>query len=459
MEKKYDYIIIGGGPSGLSAATMLSKINKSVLLIDSNTTLGGCHRVDRMNGLFSHHSPMVYTDSAVNFRKFLKEINFDFYDNFKKYNFSLFSIFINTLFKEMGVREYFYFFKDFMKTMLIPSYLKDISIGDYMEKNNFNEKTIDTVDRLCRLSDGGDAFRYSANNFFQLPNQNIFYNLYQPKIPNDIGLFEKWKCYLLDKKVNIILNQKVIKLNEKEKYIYLENQKKYNYKRLILCIPLKGLSKLVDIPKKFVKEKSYNEYISITFHYNKKIDIKNLHGYPKSEWGVYFVIQSDYTNLKGTVISTTISKLNSKSNTTNKTANETKDISELKKETFNQLKGSLTNLPIPDFSILNKNVYRDSDEWKTKDSSFLITPHQKEFNIKEFLDYNLKDDLYTIGTHTGKSFYKATSIETAITNSINIMNLLEPDTRKYFTPSSGIYLKDIISVLCVILILFIIIKI
>ena len=86
MKKIYDYIIIGGGPSGLILAYLLSKNNqkssdktsKSILLIDKNTSLGGCHRVDRNDIYFTEHGPRVYSSAFVNFINILKDFNVDF---------------------------------------------------------------------------------------------------------------------------------------------------------------------------------------------------------------------------------------------------------------------------------------------------------------------------------------------------------------------------------------------
>jgi cation diffusion facilitator CzcD-associated flavoprotein CzcO len=39
----YDYIIIGGGPTGLTIALYLSELGKRCLLLDKNDSLGGCH--------------------------------------------------------------------------------------------------------------------------------------------------------------------------------------------------------------------------------------------------------------------------------------------------------------------------------------------------------------------------------------------------------------------------------
>ena len=69
----YDYIIIGAGPSGLSLAHILPD-NKKILIIERNSSIGGCHRVDRVQGLFTEHGPRIYSYAYVNFNKLLKEI-------------------------------------------------------------------------------------------------------------------------------------------------------------------------------------------------------------------------------------------------------------------------------------------------------------------------------------------------------------------------------------------------
>ena len=51
--KKYDYCIIGAGPSGLTLANLLSSIGKNCVIIDENNDIGGCHRVTRIDGLFT----------------------------------------------------------------------------------------------------------------------------------------------------------------------------------------------------------------------------------------------------------------------------------------------------------------------------------------------------------------------------------------------------------------------
>lgn len=53
---KYDYIIVGGGPCGISLSHLLAKTNKKILLLEGENSLGGCHRVDRINGYLDRKS-------------------------------------------------------------------------------------------------------------------------------------------------------------------------------------------------------------------------------------------------------------------------------------------------------------------------------------------------------------------------------------------------------------------
>ena len=85
----YDYVIIGGGPTGLTVAYYLNKMGKKCCLIDMNESLGGCHRVKRVNGLFTEHGPRIYSDTYVNFMKMMKEWGYKFQDLYTEYNFQI----------------------------------------------------------------------------------------------------------------------------------------------------------------------------------------------------------------------------------------------------------------------------------------------------------------------------------------------------------------------------------
>ena len=75
----YDYVIIGGGPSGLTLAWCLAfSYHKKVAVIERESSLGGCHRVIRVNGLFSEHGPRIYVDNYFMFQKILVEMGLSF---------------------------------------------------------------------------------------------------------------------------------------------------------------------------------------------------------------------------------------------------------------------------------------------------------------------------------------------------------------------------------------------
>jgi phytoene dehydrogenase-like protein len=71
------YVIVGAGPSGLTLAYLLGRSGKQCVVIDRETVIGGCHRVLRVDGLFTEHSPRVYLSSYINFAWLLKEMGIE----------------------------------------------------------------------------------------------------------------------------------------------------------------------------------------------------------------------------------------------------------------------------------------------------------------------------------------------------------------------------------------------
>jgi hypothetical protein len=63
--------------------------------------------------------------------------------------------------------------------------------------------------------------------------------------------------------------------------------------------------------KSYASNTEYNTYISITFHWNRKINLDKVYGFPLSEWGIIFINMTDYMEFNEknskTVLSTSIS--------------------------------------------------------------------------------------------------------------------------------------------------------
>jgi len=430
----YDYVIIGGGPSGLTMAYYLNKFDKKCVVIDSNNSLGGCHRVERVDGLFCEHSPRIYSDSYLNTNKLLNNMNIRFDEIFTKYHFSATNMALDSI-KNFTNYELFILFLEFLKLLFGSDSSGYLSVLEFMKLNKFSDKAIDFSDRMCRMSDGAGNDRYPLFEFLQLVNQQSLYNLYDLKLPSDIGLFKIWREKMQG--VDIIMNTKVDKINiSNNTIIDINGFKGLNYILAIPPEPLYSLLKKNKIEntfiknyefKKWKKENSYIDDICIVFHWNTKLVLEDVWGFPKSDWNVVFKILSNYMDFKDdrsqTVISCGITHTDKKSKFTNKTANEsTKD--ELIAETFRQLNESF-KLPIspPTYSIMSPNVYYKDGEWETSDDAYIMSSNKNTYIPFQSNDYK---NLYNVGTQNGYSKYYFTSLESAVTNALALLQKLEP---------------------------------
>lgn len=443
----YDYIIVGGGPAGLTCATYLARINKKILIIEKEQSIGGCHRVKRVDGLMTEHGPRVYSSNFVNFRKVLAQINLNFHDLFTPYNFSISSIAGSGL-QHLKLREMFilayYFITLNKKSHLIP-------LEQVLAKHNFSEKATWYIDRLCRLTDGAGIEKYTLYQFLQNINQNTLYRLYQPVEPNDLGLFKHWKDYLEDLGVTILTGTAVRKIEGSQVFV---GEHYYSADKIILAmspwdiVKLQKQSGIYLINPEWEKQVRYNRYIPITFHWKNKVNLPKVWGYPKTDWGIVHVVLSDYMNLNSpTVISTSISVFDS-SSYLGKTPDEcSKD--ELIEEVLRQLRLSYPDLPNPDKSIMDY-PHKVSGKWHVEDLPFMLT----EYGYIPFsTEY---DNIYICGTQNGASTYPFTSAESAVKNAIKLVNTLE-DTKIHL--SSSFTIRQVFMILLVFIIIIILINI
>ena len=341
----YDLVIIGGGPSGLALAQCISHLNKKILIIEKEHFIGGCHAVKRVKYgsefLFSEHGPRIYSDTYTVFIDLLKEMNVDFYDLFTKYNFTISKIGGDTIFSTLSFYELSFLFFEFVKLLFNNEYGDNTILKDFLSSSNFNIKSIDLINRICKLTDGGGIDKYTLNKFLQLLNQQFFYYIYQPKKPNDIGLFKIWQEFL--NKINVefslgsIIHNIQIRNNKIESLDIITNSQLHRItsNNFVFAIPPKNLYEIIEkfnIPhswgdlKTFAIDTAYIEYISVSFHWDNKLKLPKVYGFPKTAWGVGFIVLSDYMTFdestSKTVISTAITITDEKSLNNGKTANE-----------------------------------------------------------------------------------------------------------------------------------------
>lgn len=467
----YDYIVIGSGPAGLAFAHCCSKIGKKVLLIERENDIGGCHRVRRVNGLFTEHGPRVYSSTYRTMIMILEDMSFKFEDFFTEYNFKIGEISGQTVFNTLSLSELFLFAVEFVKLLFNNKHGKSISVLEFMENHKFTTGSIDIIDRICRLTDGTSSEFYTLNQFLQLVNQQIIYKLYQPKYPNDLGIFNAWKTYLLN--TNFVDFQFDIELHRLElgndntvNTLYLHDLTDNSYytldcqnSRVILAIPPKNMdtifinSNIEDQElSQWSSNTAYLDYITIIFHWDTKLKLPKVYGFTKTDWGIAFIVLSDYMkfNESQTVISVGITRKDFVSTRLNKKVDDCTQ-QELIDETFYQLKQSFPDLQTPTHSVISPGNVQRNGKWTCLDTAFIAAANQPYLNPK------LGENLYTLGTHNGTHFYKFTSMESAITNSVVLANELEPYTKNYFLPKKSLTIRDLIFyILLFICILFLI---
>ena len=455
----YDYIIVGAGPAGLTLSLLLSNYKKKIALIENKPYIGGCHGVKRVNGLFSEHGPRIYIDNYFSFKKILKNIGTSFDELFTKYNFGSSNVF-NEVNANLSIKEMFTLFSCFI--CLNNSY-KKISLEEFMNNNNFSKRAKSFLERVGKLTDGGDAKKYTLYNFLQIINQNLLYSIYQPKYPNDQKLFKIWKDKLIDNGVDIFLDSHITNIEKYDKNItkiYINNNIELTASNYILAMPPYSIYSLIkqhDILTnsfgnnfdKWVDETNYITYIPVIFHWNTQLKIKKIWGMPKTEWGVGHIVLSDYIKFDDlrsqTVISTLITSFE-KSKYLNVTPNELSDKNIIIKEVFRQLKTIISDLPEPSYSIMSENYYDiELNKWMPINSAFMTTKYGY-INYKSQI-YN---NLYNCGVQNGNSLYSFTSLESSVQNSIELVHKLLPESKNDFTQ------KNILTVRFILLVIFII---
>ena len=470
MSNKYDIIIIGGGPAGLALAQCIIHLNKKILIVEKEKELGGCHRVRRVENMFTEHGPRIYSTTYKVFQSLLKEMGLNFFDMFKKYNFSINNIGNQTIFNTLSYRELYKLSIEFIKLIFTNNHGRNTIMEDYLISNNFKSESIEIIDRICKLTDGGGIDKYTLNEFLQLFNQHAFYSLYQPVLPNDIGLFKKWQEYLEGKDVKIMLGAEITAIKNNGNIINsitINSNNIYTADKFIFAMPPLSLYNLThtfnlnhnlgDLSK-YANDTKYIEYISVTFHWNRKLQLPKVYGFPKSSWGIAFIVLSDYMTFNETdsqtVISAAITITDNVSPNNNKLPDEC-DEDELFTEMLLQLNEAFT-LPTPTKSILSPGVIYKNNKWISIDTAFITTSGQPYL---PFIADNAIENMYNLGTHNGYSLYSFTSLEAAVSNSVVLSKIIYPELKsnKYIKLTKSTSLSDVIHYILIVILIIIIV--
>ena len=448
MNVMYDYIIVGGGPTGLALAQLLSF--KRVLLLEKRDYLGGCHGVTRVHdGMMTEHGPRIYIDNFIMFTQLLNDMGVQFDDLFVKYNFSTASMMLEAL-RVLSLREMATLIWSFMT---LNDSFKKITLLEYLSSHDFSTASIDILDRIGRLTDGGSADTYTLFSFLQILNQNFLHGIYQPRVPNDVGLFRIWEDALVKRGVviakNAVIDEFIVNADAAavKGVVVRDARTNANDKpvlcgcnQMILACPPQEVQRILnEHPElgaafgpdfdRFQHETQYLPYISVIFHWRTKLNVPKVWGYPRTSWGVGNIVLSDYMDFNDprsrTVISAVITMPDAPSDNVDLkvAANDVGDKRGVMNEVFRQLKQIYPDLPQPDYQFLTQSAYdANQRRWVPFNHAFMTTTHGYVPNRSE-----LFVNLYNCGVQNGNSSYSFTSMESSVVNAIHLAKELQPE--------------------------------
>lgn len=461
--KEYDYIIVGGGPVGIILSLCLARNNNNkVLLIDSNQSLGECHRIKKINGLLTEYEPKIYLSNFTTFENILEKFDINLYDYFKKYDFTIFGTFKNII-SNLQLREIFILSLHYI---FLGEMHKSIKMVDFLSYYNFKDKSIVLIDSICKISDGAGIDKFSVFSFFKFFDINIMCDTYIPKYTNDLQLFEILQKKLMYFKVDILLNSKVVDLYREERKItscmVIKNKEimQYYAKNFILAISPSSIINIIsksndykiqncfgDLKKfkRFAKKNECDNFINIMYYWNKKITFNKISGILNTRWGIFCVMLSDYIKFENyhpkTVVSVSITKKNV-SPRLNKNPDQCTN-EELIKETFIQMMSIYGKIPKYDNALLDKT--------KTHNATF----YHNNGILEEYSKFN---NLYNCGRHNGYYYndYPFTSIESASINALHLykkLNKIDGKNYKIILPNG--FRKNMLVIIILLIIMYI----
>ena len=460
----YDYVIIGGGPSGIFCADKLSSLGYKICLIESLETLGGCHRVryvkdNQGNMIHTEHGPRVYLGSYLDFWTWIQTINIEKDEHFLKYKFDMFSkdfVDFITMFKlyEISIIILAYIINCILKIAISTDYTLEEFTNDF----KFSQNGMDRLNRLARLIDGGNNNKSLLTAFIEGIDTGFVYDIHQPNESMDNLIWTKFHKKLLNQNVDILLNTSVSSIDTNKVFIQTRALKTNS---IIFAIPPHAVNMITNARKLIGYDDNF-EQLSLYQQYEPYIcaTIK-FENYGESSWGIsdshpWGIIAIDmgryFDDIDGSLFIVSVTHPEKIDCKTNKTANDmNKDefldrIVQLVQQRF-----KINEEPIQ--KILSPNVEKINGGWIERDRAFLYSPPGW---LKPDINISKKNKVYSTGHHIGNSYHDYNSMESAIQNASELLREIEP---KYnYSISKPWRLSDIIWLIIIILLCILLYK-
>lgn len=381
--------IIGGGPTGLCVATYLSRTSTNeVIIFEKAKTLGGAHHIPRH---FVEHAPRVYSTRYKNTEKWLKDLGIDFASVFVPYHFQI---------SDISGKSFGQFTFSELSKIAFGSLTSSKSVFEYTNTHNFSQKSIEYLNRLCKLTDGMGIDRYPMSRLYELVNQHTFHQLLIPCGNLEEILWSKIKLQLENQGVRFVHEDAQIVRDGKYLRVGANRYIEINNSRVICATPPSQSPSLFD--KNYIRKCKYDKYISFSFVWKSQFadefhkDIAHLDTYfPETEMDLVYIAYSF------NVLSVSVTN---------------SDYVAMYSPTFEQTFVDEIIRELNLTSIQNHFVVNSYDDVE-------ISGFAKGTEV-DFVPFETRyPNVFSVGTHNGHSSYPFTSMESAVENAMEFVGV------------------------------------
>jgi hypothetical protein len=404
----HDWIVIGGGPSGLTCATYLPG---NVLVLEKRRDVGGCHRVQWDHGDFSEHGPRVYNGGYVNLRELMRHHGVAWDDVFRETQYSPDHIDGKRWYQWMSWRAML------MVTMATLAYMVGLpvrgsvsaSLDGWGVTDRRERRLFDTV---CRFSDGAGMDTYRLSQFIAGFDYHVVYPFYTPRRTLDQSLWAPITSSLERRGVTIHRGVEVQSLLIRQGRacgVVTAQGRTIESRNVVLALPPKPMATILKATgvwnyHAFAKATAYIPYWSYAVHVRYTSDIEPVlvgDGFQSTPWGLIW-IDLGLQNLATRVVSVAITRVDAPTAEGLIARGQSNDV------IIAELLRQLPLTPRARASIVRVVPTREGDHAYV---NRVGTPHLP------MLHPHVKG-LAMIGCANGQSAYPFTSIEAAIQNAM-----------------------------------------
>ena len=435
MNKEYDCIVVGLGPTGLTLALQLLESDKKVLFIEASDSVGGCWKSRYIDDqYYTEHSPKVlFKYGNYNFNNLLKHIQINpKYKNISDGSFSEIFNLVRTHLTYIDVLKLLLF----LVFYFIGFYDKNISIANWCKKYKLSDLATSMFYRLSIMyNNTPDKFKMSS--FVKLTlDLKKFISIVQLQYPNEwLNKTEQiLKAHAnFDFKFNTQIEE-IVTFDNSISHLLSTKGDQYKAKEYILCVPIRQLFNISKQSSKLIQHNwfsSFNEFeyftemssytgLGFQLHFDKKIkDIPMTCWSCFNDWSIIFLdksktlaIPSNDKNVKS-VWSCVIIDLNTKSKFLKKSVNDCDTLEEIQNELIRQISEIYGETLKPYKITVSDNIKKENGVWSAWDSSFsnsMGTLHTK----------GKLNNLYSVGPH---NLPDAVLIEVAIQSALRFCDI------------------------------------